>query len=63
MPPMSEPTSAPDTDSFDRERVLGLLDRLERDIALVEAAMGHVEAGEHESFAAAISVLEADSTS
>jgi hypothetical protein len=64
MPPMIELTSADDTDdSFDRERVLELLDCLERDVALVEAAMGHVEAGEHESFTAAIGVLEADTTS
>jgi hypothetical protein len=63
MPPMIEPPSTPEADSFDRERVLGLLDRLERDIAMVEAAMGHVEAGEHASFEAAISVLEADVTS
>jgi hypothetical protein len=45
-------------DSFDRDRVLALLDRLERDIAVIEAAMVHVEAGEHESFAAAVAVLE-----
>ncbi len=60
---MSEPTSMPNVpstaaDSFDRERVLALLDRLERDVAVVEAAMVHVEAGEHESFDAAVAVLE-----
>ena len=57
-PANASPTAAAMPDNFDRERVLTLLDRLERDIATVEAAMGHVEAGEHESYAAALTVLE-----
>jgi hypothetical protein len=57
---MPEPgsTSASGAETFDRDRVLALLDRLERDIAVVEAAMSHVEAGEHDSYAAAATVLE-----
>jgi hypothetical protein len=57
LPSMSNVPPTP-ADSFDRERVLTLLDRLERDIAVVEAAMVHVEAGEHESFDAAVAVLQ-----
>ena len=57
---MIEPDRQPaeSNETFDRERVLALLDRLERDIAVVEAAMAHVEAGEHDSYAAAMTVLE-----
>lgn len=46
------------TDGFDRARVMRLLERLERDVATVEAAMGHVEAGEHEAYAAAVAAFE-----
>jgi hypothetical protein len=52
--PEAESESA---DGFDRERVLRLLDRLERDIAAVELAMGHVESGEHDAYAVAVSSL------
>jgi hypothetical protein len=45
-------------DGFDRGRVLRLLDRLERDVAAVETAMVHVEAGEHEAYAAAVATLD-----
>jgi hypothetical protein len=44
-------------DDFDRDRVLRLLGRLERDIAAVEVAMGHVEAGEHDAYEVAVSSL------
>jgi hypothetical protein len=56
---MSELTGPQTDPPFDRERVLALIGRLERDVAVVEAAMDHLEAGEHDSFAAAVSVLEA----
>jgi hypothetical protein len=46
------------SDGFDRERVLRLLDQLERDITAVEAAMVHAESGDHEAFAAAVAPLE-----
>jgi hypothetical protein len=46
-------------DGFDRERVLRLLDRLERDISTVEAAMEHAESGDVDSFTAAVAPLEA----
>jgi hypothetical protein len=52
--PEAEPDGA---DGFDRERVLRLLDRLERDIDAVELAMGHAESGEHDAYAAAVSSL------
>ena len=59
-----EPTPAePDgvgADGFDRGRVLRLLDRLERDVAAVETAMVHVEAGEHEAYAAAVATIDAE---
>jgi hypothetical protein len=47
-------------DGFDRRRVLRLLDRLERDVAAVETAMVHVEAGEHEAYAAAVATIDAN---
>jgi hypothetical protein len=56
---MSELTGPQSDSPFERERVLALLGRLERDVAVVEAAMDHLEAGEHESYTAAVSVLEA----
>jgi hypothetical protein len=49
---------SPSADGFDRARVLRLLERLERDVATVETAMVHVEAGEHEAYAAAVASLE-----
>jgi hypothetical protein len=57
----TEPAAAavePADDGFDRGRVLRLLDRLERDVATVETAMVHVEAGEHEAYAAAVATLD-----
>jgi hypothetical protein len=47
-----------DNDGFDRERVLRLLDQLERDVTAVEAAMVHAESGDTEAYAAAVSTLE-----
>jgi len=49
---------APAGDGYDRDRVLRLLGRLERDIAAVEVAMVHAEAGDHEAFAATVAPLE-----
>ncbi len=54
LPEMSEPTA----DAFDRERVLALLDELERDVAIIESAMASVEAGDHESYDAAMTALD-----
>lgn len=45
-------------DGFDRSRVMRLLERLERDVAAIEVAMAHVEAGEHGAYAAAVAGLE-----
>jgi hypothetical protein len=59
--PSAQPASpAPESDSdgFDRDRVLRLLDRLERDVTAVEAAMEHAESGDQEAFAAAVAPLE-----
>jgi hypothetical protein len=50
--------AAADNDGFDRERVLRLLDQLERDVTAVEAAMVHAESGDTEAYAAAVSTLE-----
>jgi hypothetical protein len=50
--------TAVDNDGFDRERVLRLLDQLERDVTAVEAAMVHAESGDTEAYAAAVSTLE-----
>jgi hypothetical protein len=47
-----------DASGFDRDRVLRLLDQLERDVVAVESAMVHVEAGAHDEYAAAVAVLE-----
>lgn len=54
----TDPAATPAGDEFDRSRVLRLIERLERDVATVEAAMSHVEAGEHEAYAAAVATLE-----
>jgi hypothetical protein len=51
-------TDANDGAGFDRDRVLRLLDRLERDVVAVESAMVHVEAGAHDGYAAAVALLE-----
>jgi hypothetical protein len=53
--PVEDPA---DADGFDRERVLRLLDRLETDIGVVEAAMEHAESGDQAAFAAAVAPLE-----
>jgi hypothetical protein len=47
-----------DADGYDRDRVLRLLDRLERDVVAVETAMVHAESGDHEAYATAVSTLE-----
>ena len=59
-----EPSESDDSaaDGFDRARVLRLLDRLERDVVAVETAMVHVEAGEHEAYAAAVATIDARAT-
>jgi hypothetical protein len=49
---------SPVGDGYDRDRVLRLLGRLERDIAAVEVAMVHAEAGDHEAFTATVAPLE-----
>ena len=49
---------AADGAGFDRDRVLRLLDQLERDVVAVESAMVHVEAGAHDEYAAAVAPLE-----
>lgn len=46
--------------SFDRVRVTRLLERLERDVAVTEAAMSHVESGDHASVAVALASLEGE---
>ena len=61
--PFEHPAAALDdgpapTDGFDRDRVLRLLDQLERDVSAVEAAMVHAESGDSEAYAAAVSTLE-----
>jgi hypothetical protein len=59
--PNEPAASVPETDpgdGFDRDRVLRLLDRLERDVVAVEAAMEHAESGDQEAFAAAVAPLE-----
>jgi hypothetical protein len=55
-------TAPPAEAPFDRERVLGLLDRLERDIGVIESAMVHVEAGDHDAFGVAVAALDAAPT-
>jgi hypothetical protein len=49
-------TTAVDT-GFDRDRVLGIIDRLEREVAIVEAAMVHVESGAHDAAEIALASL------
>jgi hypothetical protein len=53
------PASSAPGDGFDRARVLGVVARIERDVALVEQAMTSLEAGEHRAAESALSVLEA----
>jgi hypothetical protein len=55
---VADDADAPAGDGYDRERVLRLLDQLERDVTAVEAAMVHAEAGDHDAFAAAVAPLE-----
>jgi len=51
-------TEADGHDAFDHERLVSLVDGLERDIALIESAMVHVEAREFTSANAALDVLD-----
>ena len=48
--------------AIDQERLMRLVDELERDIALVEGAMAHVEAREFRAANAALDVLDGVST-
>ena len=48
--------------AIDQERLTRLVDELERDIALVEGAMAHVEAREFRAANAALDVLDGVST-
>jgi hypothetical protein len=57
-PPGEEP--AVDT-TFDRDRVLSVIDRLEREVAVVEAAMVHVESGAHDAAEIALASLDTPS--
>jgi hypothetical protein len=54
----ADTTDAGEGAGFDRDRVLRLLDQLERDVVAVESAMVHVEAGAHDEYAAAVALLE-----
>lgn len=49
-------------DTFDHDRLVSLVDGLERDVALIEGAMVHVEAREFASANAALDVLDGVST-
>jgi hypothetical protein len=60
-PHLAAPTMH-DAESFDHDRLVALVDSLERDIALIEGAMGHVEAREFTSANAALDVLDGVST-
>lgn len=44
-------------DGFDRERLLELVNRVERDIALVESAMNDIEQGDQAGVEAVMSAL------
>lgn len=44
-------------DGFDRDRLLDLVDRLERDVALVEGAMNDIEIGDQSGVDAALAAL------
>lgn len=58
-PPAPAPEPSAAGDGFDRVRVLEVVARIERDVALVEQAMTSLEAGEHRAAESALSVLEA----
>ena len=49
-------------ETFDHDRLVSLVDTLERDIALIEGAMVDVEAREFASANAALDVLDCGST-
>jgi hypothetical protein len=54
-----EPDAVVDPDvEIDHNRLLALVDGLERDVALIESAMVHVEAREFSSANAALDVLD-----
>lgn len=44
--------------AVDHDRLMGLVDELERDIALIEGAMGHVEMREFGAAHAALDLLD-----
>jgi hypothetical protein len=49
---------SPEPETFDHNRLVSLVDTLERDIALIEGAMVNVEAREFASANAALDVLD-----
>ena len=49
---------SPEPETFDHNRLVSLVDNLERDIALIEGAMVNVEAREIASANAALDVLD-----
>jgi len=51
------PVSVDVGDDFDRDRLLDLVDRLERDVALVEGAMNDIENGDQAGVDAALAAL------
>ena len=53
---------SPEPETFDHDRLVLLVDTLERDIALIEGAMVNVEAREFASANAALDVLDGVST-
>jgi hypothetical protein len=60
LPPLvHEPEAVADPDvEIDHGRLLALVDGLERDVALIESAMTHIEAREFSSANAALDVLD-----
>lgn len=56
------PGDAAELPAIDHDRLMGLVDELERDIALIEGAMAHVEAREFRAANAALDVLDGVST-
>ncbi len=54
-----EPEAVADPEiEVDHDRLMGLVDGLERDVALIESAMGHIEMREFSSANAALDVLD-----
>ena len=64
---MDDTSPTPDAEAdalpaIDHDRLMGLVDELERDIALIEGAMAHLEAREVRAANAALDVLDGVST-